>query len=301
MYTNETTTATLDEQMASRPAGGARLSLEEETSLARDWRERGDTDARARLAEANLGLVVAIAKRYRASGVSLEELIAEGNLGLLHAVDGFDPDCGARFSTYAAYWIRQGISRAFAASTPRGRLGGRDRRDVMALERAMRHHYTQTGEQPTLADLAKALEWPTDRVASCTAMSRAFVRPGSIDDSIRESNRRTSEPAAPQASPSAPDPTALAQEVDRLLKDLTPVERAALELRFGLHGAEPQGVDTIAESLDCSRRETRQAMRSAMAKLSKLCRGSRAAELAAIAGDAGFGPEGVEGSSSSTR
>lgn len=262
-------------KQAEKNSRKARLSQEEESSLALAWREEESIEARERLVEANMGLVVAIARRYRASGVSLDELIAEGNLGLLRAVDGFDPTCGARFSTYAAYWIRQGISRAFAANSPRGRLGSRDRRDVIALEKAMRQHYSASGEQPTVAELAAALEWTTERVCACTALSRSFVRPFSIDEPQKDSERRAMQPAAPEANAPITNQEELASDIDKLLEDLTPVERAALEMRFGLHGAEPQGVDSIAESLDCTRRETRVAMRMAMAKLARKCKGSR--------------------------
>ena len=222
-----------------------------------------------------MGRVVAIARRYRASGVALDELIAEGNLGLLRAVDGFDPSCGARFSTYAAYWIRQGISRAFAANSPRGRLGSRDRRDVMALERAKRNHYLSEGRQPTVAELAGVLDWTTERVCACSALSRSFVRPFSIDEPDKDSERSSIQPAAPEATGKITNQEELASDIDKLLEDLTPMERGALELRFGLHGAEPQGVDTIAESMDCTRRETRAAMRTAMAKLSRKCKAAR--------------------------
>ncbi len=253
----------------------ARLTLEEETELAVAWREQGSSGARERLVEANMGLVVSIARRYRASGVSLDELVAEGNLGLLRAVDGFDPTCGARLSTYAAYWIRQGISRAFAANSPRGRLGSRDRRDVMALEKMMRQYYATNGQQPTTGELADALEWTTERVCLCSALSRSFVRPFSIDEPQKDSERQASQYAAPQAQCSVTNQADLAIDIDRLLEDLTPMERGALEMRFGLHGAEPRGLDSIADSLDCTRRETRMAMRTAMAKLARKCKVGR--------------------------
>ena len=253
----------------------ARLTLEEETTLAVAWRQEGSSEARERLVEANMGLVVSIARRYRASGVSLDELVAEGNLGLLRAVDGFDPACGARFSTYAAYWIRQGISRAFAANSPRGRLGSRDRRDVMALEKMMRQLYATSGRQPTIGELAGALEWTTERVCACSALSRSFVRPFSIDEPQKDSEWQSMQYAAPEAQGTATHQGDLASDIDRLLEDLTPMERGALEMRFGLHGAEPQGLDSIADSLDSTRRETRMAMRTGMAKLARKCKGGR--------------------------
>ncbi len=264
-----------DNDTVGKRGSRRRLTLEEETALAVAWREQGSSDARDRLVEANMGFVVSIARRYRASGVSLDELIAEGNLGLLRAVDGFDPACGARFSTYAAYWIRQGISRAFAANSPRGRLGSRDRRDVMALEKMMRQRYATIGREPTIAELADALEWTTERVCACSVLSRSFVRPFSIDEPQKDSERQSMQYAAPESQGPAANQGELAGDIDRLLEGLTPRERKALEMRYGLHGAEPQGLDSIAASLSCTRRETRLAMRTAMAKLARKCKAGR--------------------------
>jgi RNA polymerase sigma factor (sigma-70 family) len=245
-----------------------RMTAEEEAGLARAWHAEGDRGARDRLVTSNLGLVVCIAQRYRNAGVPLEELIAEGNVGLMSAVDGFDPDCGSRFSTYAAYWIRQGIGRAFAANSPRGRLNGRDRRDLSELERASRIHHTRTGESPTGAELAQTLTWTNARVAACRSMHLSHARPCSLDQP-----RPDGSPGALQsfdaATPGREDRSAAGATVARLLQELSPFERAAVELRFGLHGTEPRSVDTIAHSLDHTRGEIRTALRTAMAKLSR--------------------------------
>ncbi len=244
----------------------ARLSVEDEQRLARAWREDGDVAARERLVTANLGLVVAIAQRYRNSGVPLEELIAEGNLGLLNAVDGFDPDCGSRLSTYAAYWIRQGIGRAFAANSPRGRLTSRDRQDLAALERASREHYSRTCEMPTVAELASDLGWSTERVGECRSMFVAFARPHSLDQPQGASPMPRGH-AADEGAPFELADAGTREQVQRLLSGLTPLEREAVEFRFGLHGGEPQNVQAIARALDRPSGEVRLALRTAMAKL----------------------------------
>jgi RNA polymerase primary sigma factor len=250
------------------PSGtSGRLGQKEERTLTLAWRNNGCRASRDRLVSANLGLVVAIAQRYRGRGVALDDLVAEGNLGLVRAVDGFDPDCGARFGTYAAYWIRQGIGRAFAANSPRGRLSAKDRHDVSELERAMHRHYAETCEAPTAAELARALDWSAERVRMCRAMAVSHARPFSIDQSQHTSERRSHEPAAPLSVRAWENDVELEVELDSLLEDLTTLERTAIELRFGLHGVEPQGVDVIAESLQLSRRETRALVRMAMAKL----------------------------------
>jgi RNA polymerase sigma factor (sigma-70 family) len=249
------------------PERRGRMTAEEEATLARAWRHGGDTLARERLVTANLGLVVAIAQRYRNSGVPFEELIAEGNLGLIRAVDGFDPDCGPRLSTYAAYWIRQGISRAFAASTPRGRLNPRERRDLAELEREARRYYTQTGAPPTNAELASALGWSMERVAQCRAVHVSHARPCSLDQPRPDGVAQTIHPPAPETR--TREPSNIGARLDRLLESLPAFQRSAVEMWFGLHGAEPQSVDTIARSLDHTRRETRRALRGALARLAR--------------------------------
>lgn len=256
-----------------RPEGSGsgdrvRMTAEEEVRLARLWREHGDLGARERLVKANLGLVISIARRYRNAGVPMDELIAEGNLGLISAVDGFDYSCGSRLSTYAAYWIRQGISRAFASNSPRGRLKAKDRRDLGEFERAERTHYAKTGGPATDAEIAEILGWSTHRVAECRAMHQVHMRPASLDQRRADGTSPVIQPtAATEAAPAERTDTGSA--IADLLKDLSPFERAAVEMRFGLHGAEPQSVDTIANSLDHTRRETREALRMAMAKLAR--------------------------------
>lgn len=244
-----------------------RMSAEEEQRLAQLWKNEGDGGARERLVTENLGLVVAIAQTYRQCGVPLDELIAEGNLGLLHAVDGFDPDRGFRLSTYAAYWIRQGISRAFAASSPRGQMNGRDRRDVAAVEQAVRVHYATSGCEPTLAELSAELDWPRERVAACMRLAARFTRPSSLDQPHQPVQPASGGEAA--RSGDGEEQASAAATVATLFEDLTDRERAVVEMRFGMHGSEAQGVDEIAASLEASRRETRVLLRTALAKIAR--------------------------------
>lgn len=250
-----------------------RMSAEEEYRLAKLWRTQGDKSARERLITENLGLVVAIAQHYRHRGVPMGELIAEGNLGLLHAVDGFDPDRGCRLSTYAVYWIRQGFSRAFAANSPRGQMNGRDRRDVTQLEQAVRLQYAISGREPTIAELAEAMQWPRQRVSACKRLAARFSRPASLDPS------RPTVDVQPEWIADSPDASeehgSATATVASLFKDLSDKERAVVEMRFGMHGSEALGVDEIAASLSTSRRETRALLRTAVSKLTR--RGGRAA------------------------
>lgn len=262
-----------------------RMTAEEEQRLARLWRDHGDTQARERLITENMRLVVAIARQYQQFGVTLDELVAEGNLRLLHAVDGFDPDRGFRLSTYAAHWIRQGISRAFAAHSPRGQMNSRDRRDVCALEQAARIHYATHGREPSAADLAEALGWPPQRVSACRRMAARYVRPASLDQPspIAEAPREEVRDDASE------DQARAAGIVAVLLNDLTDRERTVIEMRFGMHGAEARGVDEIAASLDASRREARTLLRTALVKMirrqSATARTQRHRDAAAVARD----------------
>lgn len=261
----------------SAPTQRGRLTADDEKLLARAWRDGADASARDRLVTANLGLVVSIAQRYRNAGVPLEELIAEGNLGLMHAVDGFDPDCGARFSTYAAYWIRQGIGRAFAANSPRGRLNSGDRRDLLALERATRQHYARTCVMPTVAELSKELGWSIERVGVCRSMFVACSRPESWDNSRGQSQTHPDDRASADAAARLGD-AGPREQIGHLLSGLTPFEREAVELRFGLHGTEAQSIHSIGHALDRTSGEVRTALRIAMVKLTRDSRRPRPAE-----------------------
>jgi RNA polymerase primary sigma factor len=245
-----------------------RIGPEEERALAESWKKHGVRSARDRLVLANLGLVVAIAQRYRHSGVALEDLIAEGNLGLLHAVDGFDPSCGSRLSTYAAYWIRQGIGRAFAANSPRGQMNPRDRRDVGLLERAARTHYAAHGRRPTVEELVNALHWQPKRVLACRSMSQTYLRPSSLDQPRPGNTFGRLDPPAPPTDPSD-NGWENAARINCLLGLLSPQERAAVELRFGIHCSERMSLAAIAASLGTTRRKTRVILRTAMARLAR--------------------------------
>ncbi|HVU63588.1 MAG TPA: sigma-70 family RNA polymerase sigma factor [Phycisphaerales bacterium] len=261
---------------------GRRLTASEEAEFARAWRSRADAAARERLITANLGLVVAIASRYRDGGVPLEELIAEGNLGLVRAVDGFNPECGSRFSTYAAYWIRQGISTAFAASTPRGRLSGSERRDLSTYERALKRFYALTGRSPTDAEMVEALRWSNERVAACRDRRGTFCRPTSLEQPRTVGIVRTTEPDRKASPPMVVEPE-LRARVARLLSHLSPFERAIVEMRFGLHGGQPQTIGAISHSINRPKREVSGTLRAAMASLSKSARRQRVAGQTAAA------------------
>jgi RNA polymerase primary sigma factor len=258
----------------------ALLDREEETELARRARA-GDEGAKQRLIEANLRLVVQIARRYINRGLPLPDLIEEGNLGLLRAVDKFDPDRGTRFATYATWWIRQAVARALANQARTIRLPVHVE---MLLGRYKREHQrlTQTlGRAPTPAELAQALGTSEEQIDE---LEELRLQPVSLDAPASGDTRRLGD--------SIPDTTAdpaavlgrLFQERTDLvavLDDLAPNERTVLRRRFGLDGDEPETLEAIGRRLDYSRERIRQIESAGLRKLRALlaARGIDAADL----------------------
>jgi RNA polymerase sigma factor (sigma-70 family) len=258
----------------------AQLDREEETDLARRARA-GDEAAKQRLIEANLRLVVQIARRYINRGLPLPDLIEEGNLGLLRAVDKFEPDRGTRFATYATWWIRQAVARALANQARTIRLPVHVE---MLLGRYKREHQrlTQTlGRAPTPAELAQALGTSEEQIDE---LEELRLQPVSLDAPASGDTRRLGD--------SIPDTTAdpaavlgrLFQERTDLvavLDDLAPNERTVLRRRFGLDGDEPETLEAIGRRLDYSRERIRQIESAGLRKLRALlaARGIDAADL----------------------
>jgi RNA polymerase sigma factor (sigma-70 family) len=256
------------------------LTREEELDLARRTRA-GDEAAKQRLIESNLRLVVQIARRYRNRGLPLPDLIEEGNLGLLRAVDKFEPDRGTRFSTYATWWIRQAVARALANQARTIRLPVHVE---LLLGRYKKEHerLTQTlGRTPTTGELAQALGMNEDQLAE---LEELRLQPVSLDAPAGRDTR----PIGDTIPDATADPTAALTrlfheraDLAAVLDDLAPNERTVLRRRFGLDGAEPQTLEAIGQSLDYSRERIRQIEASGLRKLRALlgARGIDAADL----------------------
>jgi len=256
------------------------LSRAEEADLGRRARG-GDEAAKARFAEANLRLVVQVARRYLNRGLPLPDLIEEGNLGLLRAVEKFDADRGVRFATYAVWWIRQAIVRALASQARMIRLPvhvelllGRYAKEQERLTQAL-------GRRPTAAELAAALGL---RVEQVEELEEIRQRPLPLDARVGEGQSRVGDLVAdPTADPSDAAGAFFRRRADlvSVLDDLAPNERTVLRHRFGLAGDEPETLEAIGRGLGLTPERVRQIETAGLRKLRTLlaARGVNASDL----------------------
>ena len=243
------------------------LSAASEVRLA-ERAERGDKEARNHLIEANLRLVVSIAKKYVGQGLSLEDLVGEGNIGLIRAVTKFDYKKGFRFSTYATWWIKQAITRAILEGTRVVRLPVYIMEEVMRVKRTTRQLYQELGREPTQENIGARLDMTPERVSELLVWAEKVF---SLDAPLSEEEENTLgdiiEDTRERGPSELTDQRLLRDEIRKVLNQLTLRERQVIELRFGLVDDHDHTLEEVGRKLRVTRERVRQIEERAIRKL----------------------------------
>ena len=243
------------------------LSMDEEKQLA-ERMAQGDTNAKKRLCEANLRLVVSIAKKFVGRGMQFLDLIQEGNLGLLKAVEKFDYNKGFKFSTYATWWIRQAITRAIADQARTIRIPVHMVETITKVKKASSQLLHETGHDPTTEEIAERLEMPVERIQE---IIRIAQDPVSLETPIgEEEDSHLGDFIQDDDAPAPADAASLMllkEQLNEVLSTLSDREARVLRLRFGLEDGRARTLEEVGKEFDVTRERIRQIEAKALRKL----------------------------------
>ena len=245
------------------------ITVEEEIELAKKIGS-GDEKAREKMITANLRLVVKIAQDYSNIGLSLLDLINEGNMGLMKAVERFDPSKGGKLSTYASWWIKQSIKRALANQSKTIRLPVHMVDRVTQIRRTTQQLSENLGRDPTDDELAEEMKIPVARITHLKSVSK---KPASLDSPINDEDGSSLGDVVPDAKSISPlenlQSKSIVGDVERVLASLEPREADIIRLRFGLEGRDPKTLEEVGEQIGITRERVRQLQEQAIRQLRK--------------------------------
>ena len=251
------------------------LTADEELDLAKR-KATGDQEAKERLIEANLRLVVSIAKRYTGRGMSFLDLVQEGNLGLIKGVEKFDYTKGYKLSTYATWWIRQSVTRALADQARTIRVPVHMVETINKMSKMQRKLTLELGYEPSVAELSAALEMPEEKVMEIMQIAR---EPASLETPIGEEDDSNLGDFVADNNAVTPEGNVesvmLREHIDALLEDLKERERQVIVLRFGLEDGHPRTLEEVGKEFNVTRERIRQIEAKALRKLRNPVRSKR--------------------------
>lgn len=229
----------------------------------------GDESARAEIIESNLRLVVRVAMKFRGKGLSLEDLIQEGNIGLIEVIERFDHKLGFRFSTYAAFWIRQAIQVALRRQGSMIRIPVRKARMLGRMNEVIKDYQALAGRMPTAGEIGARLELSEDQVEELARLSRATL---SLDSPLDEEGSTLGERVPDRHSP---DPShcsmdrEMTRKVNHVLDQLSDREHSVLRLRYGFHGQHARSLRSVSRMVGLSQEGVRRVEQRALRKLNR--------------------------------